>query len=118
MCCALNEKWKKTKRRRNRTAISRKNENSWRKEKLQVLGDTENGHHQINVDERKKIKKESLKNKRNQFLRQKSHQSYKNLSRTSCKIFGTILEMDKGRTQMNGSEDKKVGDDAQGLTYE
>ena len=35
-----------------------------------------------------------------------------------CKILGTILKMDSGRTQTNGSEDKKINDDAQGLTFE
>ena len=53
---------------------------------------------------------------RNQALKQKSHQRKKYLGSPPCKIFGTILKMDKGRTQINGPEDKKADDDAQSLT--
>ena len=43
---ATNEKWKKTNVSRNRTTKLRKNQNTWRKGNLQVLGNTGGGHHQ------------------------------------------------------------------------
>ena len=66
---------------------------------------------------KKRVPQTNKKTSRNQTLQQKSHQRNKQLSCPPCKILGTILKMDMGRTQTNGSEDKKV-DDAQGLTYE
>ncbi len=37
-------------------------------------------------------------------------------NKPSGKIIGTILKIDKGGTQTNGQKDKKIDDDAQGLT--
>ena len=48
-----NQKWKKTNNGRNKTAKLRKKQNTWRKGKLQVIGNIGNEHHQTNGDERK-----------------------------------------------------------------
>ena len=37
MCYGHNKKWEKTNNKRNKTAKSRKNQNAWRKGKLQLL---------------------------------------------------------------------------------
>ena len=58
------------------------------------------------------------KTARNQTLQQKSHQREKHSNCLPCKILGTILEMDEGKTSTNRLEDKKTIDDAQGLTPE
>ena len=50
---AHNKKWEKTNNGRNKTAKSRKNQNAWRKGKLQVYGNIGNGHHQTNGDLKK-----------------------------------------------------------------
>ena len=52
----------------------------------------------------------------NQTLKLKSQQRDKQQSCSPSKILETILKMGKGRTSTNGLEDKKVDDDAQGLT--
>ena len=52
------------------------------------------------------------------YQRQKSHQMVKHLVCPPYKILGKILKMDKGGTQTNGPEDKKIDDDTQGLTSE
>ena len=49
----------------------------------------------------------------NQTLLEKSHKRNTHLS---CTIIGTIPKMHKERTQTNGLQDKKIDDDAQGLT--
>ena len=53
MCHAHNEKWKKVNNKRNRMAKSKKNQNVWRKGKLQIQGNLESGQYQTNGDERK-----------------------------------------------------------------
>ena len=50
----------------------------------------------------------------NQALQQKSHQKEKHQGIPPCKILWSILKMDKGRTQSNGPNDKKILDKAQG----
>ena len=115
-----NEKWKKTNNGRNRTAKSRKNQNTWRKGKLQLLGNIGSEHHQTSEDERKnkkRIAQTSEKISRNQTLQQNFHQRDKHLGSPPCKILGTSLLMDKGRTQINELKDKEVDDDAQGFVY-
>ena len=62
MCPAHNEKWKKTNNGKNRTDKFGKNQNAWRKEKSQVLGNIGNGH-QTSEDERKNNKRVSQTNK-------------------------------------------------------
>ena len=56
--------------------------------------------------------KKYLRRTRKLLETKKSHQKNKHLSSPPCKIIGTILKMDKGRTQTNGPPDKKVDDDA------
>ena len=51
------KKWRKTNNARNISAKSRKNQNAWRKEKLQILENTGSRHHQTNGDERKNDKR-------------------------------------------------------------
>ena len=62
---------------KNRTAKSKKHQNVWRKEKLQILGNIRRGHYQINRDKRKNNKKVVLqmnkKTSRNAALQQKSY---------------------------------------------
>ena len=53
-----------------------------------------------------------MRKRQNQALQQESHQRDKHLSCSPCKILGTILQIDEGRTQANGPEDKKTNDDA------
>ena len=60
MCFAHNEKWEKRNHGRNRVAKTGKNQNAWRKRKLQVLGNIERGYRQTSRDERKK--KDELEN--------------------------------------------------------
>ena len=55
---------------------------------------------------------------RNLALLHKSHQRNKHLSGPASKMLRTFLKMEKGKTQANGPEDKKVDDDAQDLTFE
>ena len=59
MCHAYNENWIKRNNRMNRNAKSGKNQNIWKKGKLQVLGNIRNGHHQTSRDERKNRKSSS-----------------------------------------------------------
>ena len=59
------KKWEKTDNGRNRTAKSRKNKNTRRKTKLQVLGNIGNVHHQTSSDERKNEKRVSQRNEKN-----------------------------------------------------
>ena len=66
-----------------------------------------------------KIPPTNEKTSQNQDLQQKSHQRIKFLCIGPCKIFGTILKMDKGGTQTNRPKDKKVDDDdAISFTFE
>ena len=76
MCDTHNEKWRKTNNRRNRPAKSIKNQNAWKKEKIQALGNIDCEHHQTSGDKRKKEKRvlqTSEKTSGNPSLQQKSH---------------------------------------------
>ena len=53
-CNENDEKRQKTNNGRNRTVLSIKNQNIWRKEKWEVLGNIGSGHHQTSGEERKK----------------------------------------------------------------
>ena len=69
---ANNEKGKTINDGRNRTTKSRKNQNTWRKGNLQILGNIERGHHQICGNERKNLKKE-YHSKTRKLLKIKPH---------------------------------------------
>ena len=85
---------------------SRKNQNTWRKGKLHVLGNIGSGHHPTSGDQKKKKKKRKKKKEkkrvpwtnekafRNQTVHHKSHQRDKHLGGVRCNLFGTILKMD------------------------
>ena len=95
---------------------SRKNPIVCRKGKLLVLAITWKRDHQTGDDEGK----ESQTNEKytcNQARQQESHKKVKHLGCPPCKIIGTILEIDDGRTSTNEQEDKKVND-VLGLTSE
>ena len=119
MCHANNEKWKKTNNGRNRTTKSGKNQNDQRKGNLQVIGNIGSGHYRTSGDERK-IKKEDLTQARKQLETKLCKRNLIKWVNTwvgpPCMILGSILEMDEGRTQTNGPEDKKDNDDTQCLT--
>ena len=68
---ANNEKQEMTHDRRNRTTKSRKNQNTWRKGNLHILGNIVSGHHQTRGDEIKtleRISHEIEKNTSNQNI--------------------------------------------------
>ena len=60
----------------------------------------------------RRVPQTNEKTSRNQSL----HQRNKHLSRSTCNMLGSILKMDKGRTQANGPEDKKVDEDEREMT--
>ena len=93
------DKGQKRNSRRNRTAKSGKNQNAWRKEKLQVFGNIRSKHHQTSGNDRKNNKsvpQTDEKTSQNQTLQQKSHQRDKHLGYPTCKILRTILKIEKG----------------------
>ena len=55
---------------------------------------------------------------RNKTLPQKSYQRDKRLSCNACKKRRAIFEIDSGRTSTNGPREKKVDNNALGLTSE
>ena len=63
---------------------------------------------------KKKSFEKSISEERERLLetKQKSHQWDGQLDCPPCMIPGTILEMDEGRTSINGSENKKTNNDA------
>ena len=61
---------------------------------------------------KKKVSQTNKKTSGNQAQQQESHQRDKHLGHSPCKILRTILILDKGRTQTNGSKDKKTNDNA------
>ena len=70
---------------------------------------------------KKKLNRVSLMNEktfRKQTLKQESHQTDKHLGYLPCIILETILEVDQRITAINGTEDKKVNDNALGLISE
>ena len=81
---------------------------------------TESGHHQTSGDEKnnKSVSQMNEKAALNQALQQEYHQRDQHLGCPSFKILGTILEMDEGRTSINGPADKKDNDNAEGLISE
>ena len=94
----------------NKETIKKKSERSVKKKNLQVLGNSGSGQHQTNGDNRKNLKRVSQtngENSRNQILYQESHERVKYLVGSPCKILGTILEMEQGRTSLNGPKNKK-----------
>ena len=66
------------------------------KRKLQLLENVRSGHRQTSGDERKKIKNEYLWRTKKTML-YKSHQ----MDCPSCKIHGTIPDVDEGKTSTN-----------------
>ena len=60
MCHAHRKKWNKTNNGKKRIVKSKKNQNTSRGGKLQVLGNIRSRHHQISSDERKKVRKKYL----------------------------------------------------------
>ena len=62
------------------------------------------------------MKKEYLNGKasRNQPLYHESQRNHKHLDCLLCKTLGTISKMDEKRPSINGSEKKKVNDNAWG----
>ena len=96
--------------RKSKTAKSRKNQNTQRKRKLQVLENIKSGWHQSIGDEikKKRISQLSEKASWNQSLQLESRREDKYLGCSSFKIFRTILKMDKGRTSTNGPKEKKL----------
>ena len=74
ICHANNEKQKKTNNGRNRTASSTKNQNAWRKGKLQVLWNIRSGLYPTIRDERsnkKRVPQKYKKTSRNHALNAK-----------------------------------------------
>ena len=60
---------------------------------------------------KRQIRKESERLEKSKYLRvlqQQAGPRNKRMGCPSCEIIGTILKMDKGRTQTNELEDKKV----------
>ena len=92
-------------------------------EKIKALGEKETYKYLRILEEdtikdaemKKKIERvfqENEKTTRNQAILQKPHQRDKHLDCYPCKILGTILKVDKGRTSTNGLENRKTNDDA------
>ena len=111
---ADNEKWKKKNNGMNRTAESVKNQNALRKGKLQVLGNIGSGHHQTSGE---KIK-EYLRRTRKLLETKLYSRNFLKIIDNWAFLLGIILKVDKGGTQTNEPEGKKVQDDALGLTSE
>ena len=68
-----------------------------------------------NRDERKSKKRLLQKNEktsRKQTIQQKSHQRNKYLDSLFCNILWTIFQIDKEGTQINGTKDKEIDDNA------
>ena len=86
-----------------------KNQKARRKGKLLILGNIEADTVKQAKMKEKKIKKEYLRRTRKQLetkLSQKPYRRGKHLGYTPCKIVGTILKEDEGRTLTNGAENK------------
>ena len=75
------------------------------KETYEYLGVRGSGHHQTRGDERKKWKK-CISGERESYLKPnyvvEISQRDKYLGRLPCKLLGTVLEMDAGRTSTKG----------------
>ena len=89
-----------------------KNQNAWRKGNGQILENIESRHHQTSRDENKfkKYLRRMRKLLKIQTIVQEPHKRNKHLGSLLHKIFGTILQVDEGRT--NGPENKKTNDNA------
>ena len=105
-----NEKRKTTNDGTNRTIKSRKNRTLGEKETFEYLGILDAN--TIKQAEMEKSISEEEKTTPNKSIWQKPHQRNKNLVCPLCKIFGTILKMDKGRTSTNEPENRKTKDEA------
>ena len=66
---------------------------------------------EMKIKNKKRVRQENKKLQKTTIY-QKSHQRDKHQGWPPCKILRTILEMDKGRTWINGPENKKINDDA------
>ena len=118
MCRAYSEKREQRNNGRNRTALSGKCKNTWRKTKLQILG---SGYHQTNKDvkkSKKEVTQKRQKASRNQILLVESHQRNIQQGSPSWMIIETIPKMDKEETQTNGPKNWKVDDNAKDFTLE
>ena len=71
---AHNEKWENTNNGWNRTTKSVKNQNVWRKGKLQELGITRSEHYKKAEYFKKRVFQTNEESSRDQALQQKSHQ--------------------------------------------
>ena len=101
-----NEKWTKRNNGRNQAAKSRKNLYTWREGKLQVLGNTESGHHQ--TDLKLKRKKKSGPEEGKNFAKPSSVAEIllkgQILGQFPQKDTWNFLKMNKRGTQTNGQE--------------
>ena len=107
------EKWKKKNNEKNRTNQSGKTESS-EKRKITSLWEYWKQTHQIPGDERqnkKRLLQTNEKDSQSQSLLQTSHKMDKDVSSPLWKILWTILKMDKGKTQINRPNDKKLDED-------
>ena len=93
---------------RTRTLREKKNDNYLRKSEADIIKQTD-------IKEKRKSQTNE-KDSRNQTLLQEYHKRDKPLGCLLCNILRTILKLDKGGSQKNGPEDKKVDDDIQVLT--
>ena len=67
---------------------------------------------------RKRVSQKNRKASQNKAQQQKAHQRDKHLGSPPLQEIWNSLKIDKKGTQTNGLEDKKVDNDAQGLTSE
>ena len=68
---------------------------------------------EIVIKEKVRIPQKNEKTSWNLTMPHKSHQRNTPLGCPSCKVLWTILEMDKGGSQIDGPNNKKINDDAQ-----
>ena len=60
---------------------------------------------------KQRVPQENDKATRNQSIKQKIYQRYKHLGCPFCKILGTILKVEEGKTSTNEPKNKKTNDD-------
>ena len=108
-CYADNENWKKTNNRKNRIDKLRKNQKTWRKGKLQVLGNIESRppSNKWKWKEKTTVPQTNEKRFKTKLCRGNLIKD-KHLGTPLWKILGTILKMDKGGTNTKSSKDKKM----------
>ena len=105
MCHTYNKKRKIIHDGRNRTTKSRKDQNTWRRVNLQILGNIGSGPRETWRDE----KKEHIRKTR-KLLESKQH--WRNFSKGRNTWAVPLIR----RTLTNGPENKKTHDEAKGLT--